>query len=193
MYRYDVRYHRVYIWLASQFHDLKININKETLYHTRVRCEVLQITFFRYTDSSVKLFSPHVWVIESLQMNDEDLRKPKDGEVFMEIIHSFALCTLIPTFFHFLWLDELFETFIQVHISCDPHTFPWYWNAQIHKVIKCITAVTTMLALYLIHQLTCEEVGYDRVISFFIVFPPVIALFIYCQLIKVHFLVFGLL
>lgn len=122
-------------------------------------------------------------------MDDEDLGEPVNGHLFVEIVHLLALRALVAALLHLLRRDEVAKAVVQVYIPSDPHSLPWNRYAKVHEVVKGIRRVLAMLTLNLVHQLACKQIGYNGIISRYIVVPPVLTLLIDRQLVKVHFLV----
>jgi hypothetical protein len=122
-------------------------------------------------------------------MYNKNFWKPKDRQFFCKIVYFFTFLAFISTFFHLFRIYEAFQTITKINISCDSHSFSRNWNTQIHKVIKCIATMFAMLAFYFIDKLSCKEICYYRIVSFNVIFPPIITLLIYWKFIKIHFFI----
>ena len=87
--------------------------------------KLAEIYNFIYFDACVKLFPAHGRVVEAFEMDHEDPRKPEDGQLLGEGVHSFALFAFEATFLHPLRLHKGFKTIVKVHCSRDANASSW--------------------------------------------------------------------
>ncbi len=83
-----------------------------------------KVYFLGELDRGVQFFSTHRRIVETLQMNDYDLRETEYSQLFGLLVYLFAFLASVATFLHFLWLDVATQAFIETDIPCDPRSFP---------------------------------------------------------------------
>ena len=76
-----------------------------------MRGKLFHIQNFWDFNLRVQFFSPHIAIIESFQVNNQNFGESVYSHVLIEIIHFLAFRTFVAAFFHFLWLDEGTQTF----------------------------------------------------------------------------------
>lgn len=98
-------------------------------------------------------------------MDDEYLREPVYAEILSEIVDGFALAALVTTLIHLFWLYVGLHARLQVYLAGHADSCAWYGHTKVHKVVKCVGFVAAAVALQAVHQLACEEVRDDGIVS----------------------------
>jgi hypothetical protein len=122
-------------------------------------------------------------------MNHNDFRETEDCQLFALLVDFFAFLASVAALLHFLRLDVAAQAFIEADIACYPRCFSRNWNAEVHEVVESVTLMLAAQTLYCVHELACEQICYYRVVSGFVILPPLLALIAQAEWVKVHFFI----
>ena len=98
---------------------------------------------------------------------------------------------LVSARLHLLFLNECPQTSLQLNFAYDAHASAGNRETEVHEVVEGEADCVALLALDFVHQLSCENLGDDRVFSFQVVVPPLVGLLLPGQIIEIHFFIWS--
>ena len=98
-------------------------------------------------------------------MDDEYLWEPVYAEILGEIVDSLALAALVTALLHLFWLYVGLHARLQVYLAGHADGCARYGHTKVHEVVKCVGFVAAAVAFQAVHQLTCEQVRDDGIVS----------------------------
>lgn len=98
-------------------------------------------------------------------MDDEYLREPVYAEILGEIVDGLALAALVTALLHLFWLYVGLHAGLQVYLASHADGCARDGHTKVHEVVKCVGFVAAAVALQAVHQLACEEVRDDGIVS----------------------------
>ena len=168
-------------------------VNRKEKQLTRIWSELSHVEDRRNLNWSAQLLSPWVRVIESLEMNDQNLGESENWHLLLHAVDSFALRALVAALLHLLWLNVILEASLHWSARSNSVGAPRDGNWEVHEVIEGVALVIAFVAPDLTAELAFEQVGDDWIVPLLEILGPDLWLFIDWLLLAVYLRVLWLL